>query len=182
LRLRGLLADPEVCSAAIAQVIATDPALTARLLRIANSPCFGLAQRVATVSRAVSVLGNAEIHGLALAAAGLRSLAALQPELVDSNEFWLFGVHCAVIARCLGRRFGHERGETLLVAGLLEGIGQVLLCRAFPAHMAALAAAADGESAAGRSRARSASPPPSSAPRCGGAGTCRRRSTRSPSS
>ena len=57
IRLRALLDDPDTSMADIANLIAHDPGLTARLLKMVNSAFFRFAAKIETVSRAVSLLG-----------------------------------------------------------------------------------------------------------------------------
>ena len=57
-RVTRLVDDPRASSAMIARVIGEDPALTARLLRIANSPLYGFPARIDTITRAIAVIGT----------------------------------------------------------------------------------------------------------------------------
>ena len=57
-QVNAMVEDPRTSAADIGDVISRDPSLTARLLRIANSPFFVLTTKVATVSRAVAVVGS----------------------------------------------------------------------------------------------------------------------------
>ena len=68
LRLKQVLDDSDSCMADVAEVVGSDPAMTARLLRMVNSAYFGLATDIDTVNRAVSLLGTQEVHDLVLAA------------------------------------------------------------------------------------------------------------------
>lgn len=67
LRLRQLLNDPKYTLGDMANLVATDPSLTARMLRIANSACFGGLKEVDTVRWALVVLGSRQVHDIVLA-------------------------------------------------------------------------------------------------------------------
>ncbi|MGE0384538.1 MAG: HDOD domain-containing protein [Gammaproteobacteria bacterium] len=140
LRIRDLVNDPRASTGSIAGVIATDPALTARLLRVANAPIFGCAGRVDTVTKAVHLLGATEIHNLALAVSTLGAAHRLGGDLVDAEAFWRYSVHTAVLARTLGRKLRSIQAEGLFVAGLLHAIGHLLLCHRLPEEMRAVLA------------------------------------------
>lgn len=66
LRARERIDDPDSSLGEVAEVIGQDPAMTARLLRIANSAFFGFAARIETVGRAVNILGTQQVHDLCL--------------------------------------------------------------------------------------------------------------------
>ncbi len=74
LRLRAVLDDPDYAVSDIEEVISTDPAVATRLLRQANSPYFGFASKIETISRAVGLLGSQQVHDLVLATSVAQTL------------------------------------------------------------------------------------------------------------
>ena len=66
-RLLWLLADDQSDAAAIGRVVESDPALTLQVLRVANSPYYGLSRQVASARQAVTVLGVTMVRALAAA-------------------------------------------------------------------------------------------------------------------
>jgi HD-like signal output (HDOD) protein len=155
--VRGLVSPPDVCvrvlelvrsetasAEDIGQVIATDPALTARLLRIVNSPLYALRSRVETVPRAIAVLGSNELSSLVVAVSAIASFGRIPSTLVNMDTFWRHGVFCGLIARALGRRARVLHPERLFVAGLLHDIGSLVLYHQVPDTMGRLLAEAAG--------------------------------------
>lgn len=155
--VRGLVSPPDVCMRVlelvrsdtasaedIGRVIATDPALTTRLLRIVNSPLYGLRSRVETVSRAIAVLGGNELSSLVVAVSAVASFGRIPSALVNMDTFWRHGVFCGLIARALGRRARVLHPERLFVAGLLHDIGSLVLYHQVPDTMGKLLAEAAG--------------------------------------
>ena len=134
LRARAALQDPNASLAEAADVIACDPAMTARLLRIANSAFFGFAAPVQTVARAVNLLGTEQVHDLLLATSVSSVFAGVSRELVDMEVFWRRGVLCGVAARLLAARCNVLDSERLFVEGLLHDIGHLVLYRQLPAE------------------------------------------------
>ena len=67
IRVNNIVSDPDSTAAQIGEVISQDPALTTTILKVANSPLFGFAREVDTVSRAVAILGGKQIRDLTLA-------------------------------------------------------------------------------------------------------------------
>lgn len=142
LRLRELIADPDSSLADITQVISNDPGLTSRILRIVNSAYFALASKVDTIGRAVQVLGLNQVHDLALATAAVGSLAKIPCQGLDIHDYWRRSIYAAVVSKIVARRMGLRTGERLFVAGLLHGIGELVLAFKEPVLFQELKAAA----------------------------------------
>ncbi len=133
-RLVDLLSDGTSSAQAIGDVIGADPALSARLLRLANSPYYGIPSRVETISRAVTILGMKELYSLALTVSVISAFKDIPNQLVNMASFWRHSVTCGVIARTIAEIKGLSDRETLFVAGLLHDIGRLLLYQRAPAH------------------------------------------------
>jgi HD-like signal output (HDOD) protein len=131
-RLSMTLANPRSSAAAIADIIAEDAGLAARLLRLVNSPFYGFGARVDTVSRAVVLVGTRQISELALATSVLRMFEGIPARYVDMKALWLHGVATGVAARVIGMRRGDNNVERLFVAGVLHDVGRLLIYRAVP--------------------------------------------------
>lgn len=131
-RLNSLVDDPRSSMEDIARVIETDTGLAARLLRIVNSPFYGLPSRVDTISHAVAIVGTRELRDLALATAVVRVFEGIPPELMDMERFWEHSLLTGLIARELCRHRGDHGVESRFVAGLLHDVGKLLMCRRVP--------------------------------------------------
>jgi len=131
-RLNELVEDPASSTDDIAHVITQDVALTARLLRVANSPLYGLSTQIDTVSRAVTVLGTQQVRDLALATSACKSFDGIPNELVSMESFWEHSILCALCARTLALECLKRQREAVFVAGLLHDIGQLVLYRTLP--------------------------------------------------
>jgi HD-like signal output (HDOD) protein len=122
-RLVSMADDDNVSAAQLAAVAGGDAALTAKLMRLANSAFYGLSGRVRTVPAAVAVLGFTTVRSLAVAAAaGVDEVDAV-PE-----GFWPRSATTAVASSELARLFGLPAPDSFCL-GLLAGIGQALLYR-----------------------------------------------------
>ncbi len=142
LRLRELIADPDSSLADITQVIANDPGLTSRILRIVNSAYFALAVKVDTIGRAVQVLGLNQVHDLALATAAVGTLSKIPCQALDIHDYWRRSIYAAVVSKIIGKRMGLRTHERLFVGGLLHGIGELVLAFKEPVLFVELKAAA----------------------------------------
>ncbi len=133
-RLVDLLSDETSSAQAIGDVIGADPALSARLLRLANSPYYGIPSRVETISRAVTIIGVKELYSLALTVSVIYAFRDIPYQMVDMAGFWRHSVTCGVISRGIAELKGLSGRETLFVAGLLHDIGRLLLYQRAPVH------------------------------------------------
>lgn len=131
-KLNELVDDPSSTADQIAQVITQDVALTARILRVANSPLYGFSTQVDTVSRAVTVLGTQQVRDLALATSASKTFEGIPNELVSMDSFWEHSILCALCARTLAMDCLKRQREAVFVAGLLHDIGQLVLYNQLP--------------------------------------------------
>lgn len=134
LRIADMVDDPAASAADIGREISNDAALTARLLRIANSPALGQNGKIATIARAITVLGVRQVRDLTVGLTAIRTFDGIANELVTMESFWRHSVLCAVAAGQIAahRGQGRGRGDTPFVAGLLHDIGQLVLFNEVP--------------------------------------------------
>ncbi len=132
MRTIDLINDPETSAAAIGQVLAEDPALTARLLKIVNSPFYGFPSRIDTVSRAITVIGTLELLDLILATSVIKAFRGIPTDLVDMDSFWEHSLYTGVVARILAGRMRAPNTERYFIAGLLHDIGALALYKQAP--------------------------------------------------
>jgi HD-like signal output (HDOD) protein len=131
-RLTEALAKPRVSTGQIAEIIASDSALTARLLRLVNSAFYAFPARIETVHHAVFLVGTQQIHDLTLATSVLRVFPRIPAELVDMESFWRHSIATGVTARTLATYRNERSPERFFVAGILHDLGRLLLFAARP--------------------------------------------------
>jgi HD-like signal output (HDOD) protein len=118
-----MIDDPSSSASGVAAAARIDPALTARMLRMANSAYYGLSGRVASASFAVTVIGFQTVRSLAaMSAAGLLSDGELPP------DFWAQGATTAAGTALVARRVGADVAAAFC-AGILHDLGTALLWR-----------------------------------------------------
>jgi HD-like signal output (HDOD) protein len=123
----------------VARILALDPGLTARTLRLANSDCYGFPRKVGSVELAVLVLGPGTIRDLILTASVVQTLAPGDRAL---TKLWNHSMACGVAARALGERIHYRLLGEAYAAGLLHDIGAVLLREQEPGRFEAAQALA----------------------------------------
>jgi HD-like signal output (HDOD) protein/GGDEF domain-containing protein len=114
----------------LAEVLAHDPALSARLLRFANSSLYNLGDEVRTLQRAALVLGMKTVQLMSLSFSLVSSLPREGTAgSFDYRTFWRRSLVRAVTARSLAGRVGSLAQDEAFLCGLLAEIGQVVLAR-----------------------------------------------------
>lgn len=130
-RLMEVINHPRGGAGDVANVIAQDTALTARLLRLVNSAFFAFPRKIETVSQAVSVVGTSQVRDLSLATSVTSLFRDIPSDLIDVDGFWKHGLACGVAARAIAGLRGESNVERFFVAGILHDVGRlVLLLRA----------------------------------------------------
>ena len=132
MRLTEILQSPKASARSLGEVVARDPNLTARLLRLVNSAFYGFVRRIETVSRAIAIIGDRELYNLVLAVSAVKSFKGVPSVLVNMDSFWRHSMYCGLIARELGKRCRILHPERLFVAGLLHDIGSLIMYKQVP--------------------------------------------------
>ncbi len=133
-RVAAVIDDPRTSAADVAAIIGQDPALTVRLLRIANSPLHGLSGKVDSVVRAISVMGLQRLRELVLASSASTVLTGIPNEMFVIEDFWQHSIYCGLAAQYLAEYKGIG-ADFIFVAGLLHDIGQLVLFNRFPGQV-----------------------------------------------
>lgn len=135
-RISEMLEDPRYGSADIGKVVAHDPALTARLLRVVNSAYYGLPSKVDTIPQAITVLGTRALRELVLATSVASAFAKIDSRLVDVADFWHHSIYCGILGRAMSRRLGRGQPEQMFVVGLLHDLGKLVIYHRLPERSA----------------------------------------------
>src|SRR5215510_4937774 len=125
-------AREDVSFAEIGRLIATDPGLSARLLRLANSAYFRSARAIGSVDDALKFLGVKMARNLVIGG-GIAAACKPAPGMAI-EEFWRYSLATAGVARWLARP-ARQDGELAFMVGLLHGIGQCVMRSAMPQDM-----------------------------------------------
>ena len=119
----------------IAHLIAGDPALSAKLLRLANSAYFHVSRTVGTVDDALRMLGFVMVRNLVL---GNGMVAAFKnTKGMELQQFWRYNLYTACVARWLAHQ-GGDNGDAAFTLGMMHGIGQLQLHAVAAAEVAPL--------------------------------------------
>lgn len=127
MRAMELLNNPDTSASDIGEIIAEDPALTARLLKIVNSAFYGFPSRIDTISRAITIIGTLELTDLVVGSSAIEVFAKLPNRLVDMQTFWEHSLYAGIVARLLSRYLRAPNTERCFIMGLLHDIGSLVL-------------------------------------------------------
>ncbi|MCS6984243.1 MAG: HDOD domain-containing protein [Leptospiraceae bacterium] len=122
----------DVSSDQLQAIVAVDPALTSKILKIANSAFYARSNKVTSLSQAITLLGFKTIKSLTL----LVSSASLFPRHRRSNkvqkELWMRSVLSALIAKIICEQLGRRNlRDEAFMAALLKDMGMMILNNQF---------------------------------------------------
>ncbi|MDA0271275.1 MAG: HDOD domain-containing protein [Chloroflexi bacterium] len=118
----------------LAQAIATDQALTAKVLRLSNSAYYGFPRRITTVRDAVVLLGFRAVRSATLASCVIDTLPG--GEVLDPLQAWRFSVTVGLLAEVLARATKQHQDEAF-TAGVIHNIGRMALDQRRPRELTA---------------------------------------------
>lgn len=121
-----------VSSKGLAEIIGSDPKLSAAILSLVNSPLYSLPMKVDSLTRAITIIGTRQISSLALGTRLLAMFDDTNPENLPMQTFWKHSIACAVLAHDIAALCGRDEPERFLVAGLLHDMGRVMLFSRYP--------------------------------------------------
>ncbi len=127
-KLSLLIHDENATMKDFEDVIKMDPTLVVRLLQLANSPYYGLMQKVDSISRAVAFIGMKNLYNLAVTDAlkNIFSAKATRSDVYSREQLWM---HCAAVSICakaLAERVFGINGDDAYLCGILHDFGLIV--------------------------------------------------------
>lgn len=119
--------DPDIGTAKIAKVITRDPALVAKILKVANSAWYGVRREVTTLNQAVNLLGINGTMSLALSFSLVRGLQRSNTASFDHQAYWRRSVISATASISVGKFIKAFSNDEIFLASLLQDIGMLVL-------------------------------------------------------
>lgn len=125
-QLLRLLNDPNSSANDITLALSQDMALSARLLRVVNSPFYGFPRRIHSIAQAVVIVGFKHLRTMALSLSVIEAFGSAGGRL-DYAGFWRHSLFTALWARALAETFEPRLADAAYLAGLLHDIGKMTL-------------------------------------------------------
>ena len=132
LKVNEMVNREDTNAADIAAVISQDPALSTRILMMANSPMYANSRQIDSVTRAVTILGTKQIRDLILSASAAKVFKGIPNDVISVEDFWHHSLYCALLARALAVESKRVNAETMFTAGLLHDIGHLVMFNRVP--------------------------------------------------
>jgi len=126
-KLLTLTAREETTLTDIANLISQDMALSAKILRVANSSFYSFPQQISSINQAVSILGINAVRSLVLSFSFLSMENRKQSSIFDFHRFWEHALVGAVASKLIIEQVASTDGEEAFICGLLRNIGQLLI-------------------------------------------------------
>lgn len=128
---------PNTSADDIANIVRKDVALSARLLKIVNSPFFALQSKIDTIGRAVTVIGTHQLAQLAIGISVVNMFSHIPKGIgVDMYRFWQHSLAVGIASKILATHAGMPRAaERLFICGLLHDLGRIVMYTYAPKEM-----------------------------------------------
>ena len=133
-RIVQLTSAADTSAKEIVQVIQSDPVMTIKILKVINSPFYGMPQKISSIQRAVVNLGLNTIKNQALSVAAMGVLNPKNRAGFNINSFLLHSLTTATICRMLAEKLEIPQVECsdFFVAGLLHDFGKIVFAEFYP--------------------------------------------------
>lgn len=128
----------------ISEMLSADPVLSGEVLRVVNSPFFGIRTEVTSVLQATVLLGLERIRGLVVTI-GMRAYLGESLTVPALRSCWRHSLACAIIAEDLAKGSSKDK-DIAYTAGIIHDIGRLGLAVAYRKQYAALLQEADEKS------------------------------------
>lgn len=138
IRIIEIVEDQKSTARDLHDVIKNDPALSVKVLKVVNSAFYGLPGQVASVDRAIILLGLSAVKNIAIAASIARLFKGKKiSKNFRASDLWRHSVGVAVAARSLAKASPHQTlTDEIFVTGLIHDIGMLVERQSFPDQFA----------------------------------------------
>lgn len=138
-RFLELVQDPDFEYSEVVEVLSTDPGTASEILRLANSPLFGVTRQITSLTRALTLLGLKRVRSLVLGRYIVDSIDKNAPPDLDTSYYWRRSLATAVLSARLADALEPKYREETFIAGLLADVGVVILDETMPGEYRPLA-------------------------------------------
>lgn len=128
-KVMELVQNPKSSAAQLSAVIAHDPGLTSRVLRLVNSAYYGFPKQISSIQHAIMILGFTTMRGLVLSSSIFKIFAPKGDRLItlDYKKLWKHSLVTAIAAKMINQYLRLQNDEDIFSAGILHDIGKIIL-------------------------------------------------------
>ncbi len=133
IRLTQLVADENTSIRDLEEIIRLDPTLVLRLLRMVNSPYYGLRRKVGSIAEAVTFLGIDNLRNIVVVEA-MKDIfkTGREDERFSFRKLWFHSAVVAVCCQMVAERVFRQKGENAFLCGILHDIGLIAAAQVEP--------------------------------------------------
>jgi HD-like signal output (HDOD) protein len=107
----------------IGEILATDPPLSAKVLKIVNSSFYSLPSKIISVNHAIKMLGINSVKNLALSFSLVNMFNSRLSKTLEHNLFWKDSLIGAIAVKLIGEKIIKSFSDDIFFLGLLQNIG-----------------------------------------------------------
>ncbi|PTN37311.1 HDOD domain-containing protein [Desulfonatronum sp. SC1] len=131
-KIMEVLESPNSSAFHVAEVVGKDSSLSAKLLKLVNSPLYTFPSRIDSIPRAVALLGTRELSSLALGISVVSAFKGIPPATLNMEQFWKHSVSTAVYASLIAIHVRGVSRERCFTGGLLHDLGWLVMLSKMP--------------------------------------------------
>lgn len=131
-KVTELINNPNSSSGEIAEVLKKDQVLTAKVLKLINSPYYSIPGEVTDVKRALAYLGFNTLAQLVLSVSVITAFQGKHAGKFSMRNFWQHALGTAVASEIIAKKIGYPKPEECFTCGLLHDIGKIVLLKIAP--------------------------------------------------
>jgi len=147
-QIQKVMSDPDVSANHIANILAEDPAMSVKVLKLTNSAFYGLAREIDSVKHAVVIVGLEAIKNLVLSASVMDMFKGDKIDQEFHDKYWRHSLAAGFCGRILAKKLrarGVVNPDSAFSGGLLHDIGKIVICSFLPDEYAKIKAARESD-------------------------------------
>jgi putative nucleotidyltransferase with HDIG domain len=125
--LSRVINDPMSSTSEIEKIMSSDPSMTTKVLKLANSAYYAIPGGVASLQRAIAYIGYDAIHQLVLSSSVIKALEVKPGSAFDAVSFWKHSIGVAMAAELIAKRVGTKNPGDFFTMGLIHDMGKIAL-------------------------------------------------------
>lgn len=131
IKVNEIINKEDTAAEDVAKIIIKDQATTIKILKLANSPVFGLASKVDNIAKAIVYIGMKEVRNIVMAISVMKTFGTENEEQNRIIGFWQHAIATGVISRLLSQKLKLMNVENYFIAGVLHDIGKLFFYKVF---------------------------------------------------
>ena len=140
-QIQKVMSDPDASMGDVAAILAEDPAMSVKVLKLTNSAFYGLSREIDSVKHAVMIIGLEAVKNLVLSASVLNMFKANEGNKEYHESFWRHSLAAAFASRIIAQRLPKGKifnPDPAFSSGLVHDIGKMVFCCFMPKELKAI--------------------------------------------